>query len=1242
MTWIEPVQLARRIQMLTDVEFADLCNRVIAEAGAQHGIARACFAFNLSIDEPDGGIDARCIAAPTTVGRLIPRTDVVYQYKSGSRSKSANQVASEDIIEKPRVRDALARGAAFVYLMASDRGDAFEGQVTATARRAGLTVDDDQIVCIGAHTIAHLLVDLPALVFALEGGHPSIISLAEWSQRPSVSNPFVADDALAAQQATLRTLISASNAPVRVVGAAGNGKTRTVLETLRTSELSDSVLYAPEPSAETSAFISRLVRLPGVRCTLVIDDVNDTEATRLAEQVGTAASGLRLVTIGLDAAGRALSDTVQLPGFSDELLAAIIETIVPGLAPELPRSIARACARSPKLAVVIANRIRQDPALAAPHRYLTDGRVRTVLERYLGVDPSDLSWQAMAAVSLLSAVGWSKDRASESEVLFTALGLEPSTARRAVLDLHDRLGVAPAAGRLRYVSPDVLADHLASRLIESWTGGQVRKFFTALTPQMAERFARRARRLASSLEDRATIEEALLGPEGPFASLTDLEDEQRAQTLRRLAGPFSRATLGALFRVIHSASREDLRSASRSRRNLVWALEELLWREDTFGMTSDLLLQLALAENETVGNNATQTWISTYQTFLGRTAAGWFARSRNLQKSASSADPLERQLAALALGAALKMGQLSRSGGGPPTDVEGMPAVEWSPATWSEWAEAALSYLKILRPLLVDPETPVRQAAIDALAAGLDTSVQLPEVFESWMAAAHDLLTTPFPLPSSFVSALESGLQRWRRWRAEEKFSDGADASLTDEQRADGAARLDEKLRQLEALYNELRGDGFSARFRWTLTRTPFNEADVSDREEARERIQERIAAMAEEVVGDPSLMDGEWEWLTETESWHGADRWITFLGRADRERVFEPTIATLAAASQNPAVRMWLSLYDLEYARAHPEAGFIERRAAELRGRGADPMQVFDLLYRAGPTAERLDLVLEMLRSRSVPGSVVTNLAFLPWGPTLSVDDAVTLARTAAQDPEATPYVTRFIAQYLEHVNDARNEFRDLALDLLVPSSGVTPEPTEDWADLALLYASREPVSIAAAAIRALEERDHFANSRAVEVLSGAWAVDKDAVFREVIGPWIDTPSLEGWLLPRRMQGFPLAELGPAALATWIAQKPDRRAYVVASLVGPPYEQVTDVQAMLLTDFAAHGVGDTFSAAFRSGMCIGSAAAWNRSKLARAQQWLTDDRPAVREYARELVQILEEEIRRCEEREDEEGALRW
>ncbi|HEX2079873.1 MAG TPA: hypothetical protein VHG08_19305 [Longimicrobium sp.] len=85
----------------------------------------------------------------------------------------------------------------------------------------------------------------------------------------------------------------------------------------------------------------------------------------------------------------------------------------------------------------------------------------------------------------------------------------------------------------------------------------------------------------------------------------------------------------------------------------------------------------------------------------------------------------------------------------------------------------------------------------------------------------------------------------------------------------------------------------------------------------------------------------------------------------------------------------------------------------------------------------------------------------------------------------------------------------------------------------------------------------------------------------------------------------------------------------------------MTDVHAMLLTDFAGNGVGGIFSAAFRSGMCIGSAAAWNRGKLVRAQQWLADDRPAVREYARELVQVLEEEIRRCEEREDEEGVLR-
>lgn len=189
---------------------------------------------------------------------------------------------------------------------------------------------------------------------------------------------------------------------------------------------------------------------------------------------------------------------------SEDLLVATINAIVPGLPEDVPRAVAAVCERSPKLAVVIAEQIKADPTLV-PTRFVADGRARNVLDRYLELDPGDPSWKAVSGVALLERVGWTRDVEIESERLFDALNLIPVDARHAVDDVHRRLGVVPTAGRYRYVSPAILADHLAARQMESWTQGHFRRVQEALTPAMADSFARRLRRLASVLENRSVV-----------------------------------------------------------------------------------------------------------------------------------------------------------------------------------------------------------------------------------------------------------------------------------------------------------------------------------------------------------------------------------------------------------------------------------------------------------------------------------------------------------------------------------------------------------------------------------------------------------------------------------------------------------------------------------------------------------------------------------------------------------------
>src|SRR5438046_1921703 len=122
MEWIDPGLLVIHLRALDAGRFVALCNSLLARAAARGQIDATHLELTLTITDPDGGVDARCHDAPRQVGRLIPAPNVVYQFKGGTRKRTAPQIAREDIAEKPRVLEALAAAATLVYVAAADYG----------------------------------------------------------------------------------------------------------------------------------------------------------------------------------------------------------------------------------------------------------------------------------------------------------------------------------------------------------------------------------------------------------------------------------------------------------------------------------------------------------------------------------------------------------------------------------------------------------------------------------------------------------------------------------------------------------------------------------------------------------------------------------------------------------------------------------------------------------------------------------------------------------------------------------------------------------------------------------------------------------------------------------------------------------------------------------------------------------------------------------------------------------------
>lgn len=99
-----------------------------------------------------------------------------------------------------------------------------------------------------------------------------------------------------------------------------------------------------------------------------------------------------------------------------------------------------------------------------------------------------------------------------------------------------------------------------------------------------------------------------------------------------------------------------------SRRNLIWALEKLCFVESTYSKSIILLAKLALAENETYGNNATGQFKQLFHICLAGTQANLLKRLETISELIKMGESYH-SLVVMALDSAFMSSGFSRSGG---------------------------------------------------------------------------------------------------------------------------------------------------------------------------------------------------------------------------------------------------------------------------------------------------------------------------------------------------------------------------------------------------------------------------------------------------------------------------------------------------------------------------------------------------------------------------------------------------
>ena len=199
--------------------------------------------------------------------------------------------------------------------------------------------------------------------------------------------------------------------------------------------------------------------------------------------------------------------------------------------------------------------------------------------------------------------------------------------------------------------------------------------------------------------------------DGVFSYAEVLNTEAGSRIFRFFVNVNPEACVRALNGAFEGKSFEDLKAIVAGRRNLIWALERLCFREETFDSAIWFLAAFAIAENENIGNNALGQFVQLFHIYLPGTAADLKRRWHFIGSLINCEIPEYVELSLSAMSSALMAGQFHRMGGAEDQgDTELLK--DYQPKTYGEVNEYRYNCLTALAQLSYDAKYSTKAANI--------------------------------------------------------------------------------------------------------------------------------------------------------------------------------------------------------------------------------------------------------------------------------------------------------------------------------------------------------------------------------------------------------------------------------------------------------------------------------------------------------------------------------------------------
>lgn len=843
---LKPFEVAaEHVSALNARKFVSLISRMLSAEALTAGLPRLGLHVSSNITAPDGGEDGRIEwqGEPSRT-EFLPRNKCVFQMKATtvSPAEAANELGDAKDGPKAMVKDVLDNGGVFIILCnksyTKQQIDARTKTMRDRAALLGLGITDDQVEFRDADDLAVWVNARPTVAIWLLGQtQPGLTGpFRDWSHSAArtehENSSWIEDPRFASFREKLRELVSAPKRTCRVIGQSGVGKSRLTLEALGPTEgegstvhYSDLVLYSNASEAGPIAIKNALQVLVDsqTRAIVIVDECELELHNDLESLVGRSTSRLSLVTVDNHYTNeeKSYSGRIFLETCTDSVVDGILRSRLPALADEDRRRLIKFSGGYPRVAQLLSDAWLNDiPVAAASDDSLVD---RIILGRS-STSPDRLRIAAQL-VSVFGLLGFGDELGQDLDEVARLCPLSVADIRIGLSDLRRR-DVVQMKGRLATLQPKPVAFAIAAIQWQEWEPSIWEEVLVGNFPLHLRLRASKQLALLNTKRIAARVAKYICRGGGLLDSIEGLSGNGNTEVLSSLAEIDAEAVGDLLQRVLDPFETEELAKISGdTRRHLVWTLEKIAFLKDTFEVGAELLLRLAMAENEGIGNNSEGQFKALFPGLLADTEADPELRLQFLDGELARNNSERLNLVVDALLAGAQTDHFSRMVG---SESHGSrPALQpWQPETWPE----AWDYVKQCADRLVTLSHRPDEIGIKAK-----------------KGIGHQL--------RSYVGkGLVDDVERWvREARTGDEYWPEALESLGDVLQYDTDGMEDDEIDRVQLLVDELAPNSLSDKLRFIVTEMPWD-YPCDERLEYEERA--RRQAMAVEDLAIELLED--------------------------------------------------------------------------------------------------------------------------------------------------------------------------------------------------------------------------------------------------------------------------------------------------------------------------------------------------------------------------------------------------